>query len=202
MKPGAVYELDVPVNPTGWTIKPGHRLRLAVSGADFPNLWPTPEQAKLRVYRDGERVSRVILPVVPAAKAKPPRFLPPPKLKSYLQSRGEAPRQQVLHDQITGDVTVQNRTAGTMVLPEDRGELFGEHHFRCTASAKDPAKAAIVGTHTFVLKRPDGTFEITAESTARATATAFHITINLTVTRNGRPFFQKTWMASEPRKLL
>ena len=44
--------------------------------------------------------------------------------------------------------------------------------------------------------------KVTAESTVRATATAFHITINLTVTRNGLPFFHKTWTTSEPRRLL
>jgi hypothetical protein len=43
---------------------------------------------------------------------------------------------------------------------------------------------------------------VTAESTIRATAAAFHITINLNVTRNGRPFFHRRWMASEPRRLL
>src|SRR5262249_3842908 len=39
MTPGEVYELNIPMNPTGWVIRPGHRLRLAVSSSDFPNLW-------------------------------------------------------------------------------------------------------------------------------------------------------------------
>jgi hypothetical protein len=50
--------------------------------------------------------------------------------------------------------------------------------------------------------REDETFKVTSESTIRATATAFHITINLTVTRNGTPFFHKRWMVSQPRRLL
>src|SRR5262249_49058874 len=104
-------------------------------------------------------------------------------------------------DQITGAVTVLNRTANTLVLPEGRGEVTRASHFRCTASSKDPARASIVGTHTFILKREDGTVKVTAESTIRATAAAFHITINLTVPRNGRPFFHKQWMVSEPRRL-
>ena len=79
---------------------------------------------------------------------------------------------------------------------------FRESRFRCTAWSKDPARASIVGTHTYELKREDGTVNVTAECTVRATATAFHITINLTVTRNGKPFFHKQWMASEPRRLL
>src|SRR5262249_25496476 len=81
MTPGEVYELNIPMNPTGWVLQPGHRLRLAVSGADFPNLWPTPERARLRVYRDAEHPSRVVLPVVPESKLETPQFLPPPALR-------------------------------------------------------------------------------------------------------------------------
>jgi putative CocE/NonD family hydrolase len=200
MTPDEVYELRVPMNPTGWTLKPGHRLRLAISGADFPNLWPTPEKARNRVYLSK---SRVVLPVVAKSTGSmTPQFLPPPQLRQIVRGSGEPPRQQVLHDQITGAVTVLNRTKGTLTLPDDRGVLTSEHSFRCTASSKDPAQASIVGTHTYTLRREDGTFEVSAESTVRATATAFHITINLTVTRNGKPFFHKTWTASEPRRLL
>jgi hypothetical protein len=200
MTPGEVYELKIPMNPMGWILRPGHRLRLAVSGADFPNLWPTPERARNRVYLDK---SRLVLPVVgKATGAMAPELGPPPRLTPIMRSSSEPPRQQVLHDQITGAVTVLNRTAGTLTLPEGRGVLTQEHSFRCTASSKDPAQASIVGTHTFVLRREDGTFEVSAESTIRATATAFHITINLTVTRNGKPFFHKTWMESQPRRLL
>src|SRR5262249_19135638 len=142
------------------------------------------------------------LPVVPASGRKTPRLLPPPRLQQYLRSRSETPSQQVLHDQITGAVTVLNHTGNTLVLPDERGELSGEHTFRCSASSKDPARASIVGTHTYVLKREDGTVKVIAESTIRATARAFHITINLTVTRNGKPFFHKKWMVSEPRRFL
>jgi hypothetical protein len=77
-----------------------------------------------------------------------------------------------------------------------------EGAFHCTTSSRDPARADIVGTHTYVLTREDGAFEVTCESTIRATATAFHVTINLTVTRNGKPFFHKRWMVSQSRRLL
>ena len=45
MQPGEIYELKIPMAPTGWVIPAGHRLRLAISSADFPNLWPTPYRA-------------------------------------------------------------------------------------------------------------------------------------------------------------
>jgi hypothetical protein len=202
MVPGEVYELDIPMIPTGWVIKPGHRLRLAVSSADFPNLWPTPEKARNRVYRGGPYLSRVVLPVVAKATLPPPHFGPPPQLRQVVKSYGDPPTQEVIHDQIAGSVTVRNRTGSTTILPDNHGTFISKHSFRCSASAKHPAQASIVGTHTFAIKRPDGTITVTAQSSIRATADAFHILIDLNVTRNGKPFFHKKWMASEPRRLL
>jgi hypothetical protein len=161
-----------------------------------------PERARQRVYRDGKHASRVVLPVVPESRLEPPRFLPPPQLAAIVKSYGKPPRQQVVHDQLTGAVTVTNYRASDVVLPNNLGTLHITSDFRCTANAKDPAQAGIVGTHNFTAEREDGTYDVTAESTIRATRTDFHITINLNVLRNGKPFFHKQWLVTEPRRLL
>jgi hypothetical protein len=203
LTPGEIYELNIPVWPTGWVLKPGHRLRLASYSSDFPNLWPTPEPARNRIYRGGKYSSRLILPVVPESKLVPPQFLPPPpRLHSLVTSYGTAPTQQVIYDQIAGTVTIEGRTGGTTVLDENLGSITTERHFRCSASSRNPGQASIMGFHKYVMQREDGVIEVSAESTIRATETAFHILINLNVTRNGTPFFQKQWTTTEPRRLL
>src|SRR5207245_2913659 len=40
--PGEVYELELDLDATAWLFEPGHRVRLAVANADWPNVWPTP----------------------------------------------------------------------------------------------------------------------------------------------------------------
>ena len=202
MVPGEVYELDIPMFPTGWVVKKGHRLRLAVSGADFPNLWPTPYEATNRVYHGGQYASRIVLPVVPESKLSPPQFLPAPHLETVVKSYGEAPSQQTIVDQIKGTVTVTNKTAGTVVLEDNLGSLYRNRQFRCTADRNRPDRASIVGTHRYVLTRDGDKIEVVAESSIRATRDAFHLLIDLNVTKNGRPFFQKQWTVSEPRQLM
>lgn len=202
MTPGEIYELHIPMWPTGWVIKPGHRLRLAISSSDFPNLWPTPEKARNRIYRSAAYPSRVILPVVPESKLPPPQFLPSPAMQRAVTPFGGPDTQQVIYDQITGTVTVVRHLGSTTVLDGNLGTVSREEIFRCSASSPNPAQASIVGLHRFVLEREDGVIEAAAESTIRATETAFHIMINLNVTRNGRPFFHKEWTATEPRRLL
>jgi hypothetical protein len=140
--------------------------------------------------------------VVPASTLPPPRFAPPPQLQGIVRASQAPPLQQIIHDQIRGTVTVEVRGRTTTVLDRNFGTFVNEQHFRCSASSKDPSQASIVATHTFELEREDGKFQIVAESSIRATASAFHILINLQVNRNGQPFFHKAWTATEPRRLL
>ena len=88
------------------------------------------------------------------------------------------------------------------VLDGNLGTIVSERDFRVSVSVRDPAHSSIVGVHKMAMQREDGTIEVTAESSIRATKSHFHIIVNLNVTRNGTAFFQKQWMATEPRKTL
>jgi putative CocE/NonD family hydrolase len=203
MAPGEVYELKIPMAPSGWTIPKGHRLRLSVSGADFPNLWPTPYPATNRIYRGGSHRSRVVLPVMAASTLAPPEFLPPPvNMRRIVTSNGYPPAQQVVHDQLKNTDTVFFRSGGETVLDENLGTVISDNTFHCSASVDDPAHASIVGFHKIAFKREDEIIEVIAESSIRSTETDFHVVINLHVTRNALPFFQKRWLVTEPRRRL
>lgn len=202
MSPDEIYELTIPMQPTGWVVKAGHRVRLAISGSDFPNLWPTPEKARLKVHRGGTYGSRLILPVIPEASLAAPEFLTDPKNITVVKGFGRPMDMKLEIDQISGKVSLVSSGRGTTVLEDYRGTLTSDRNFRCTASSRDPAQANITGTHRYILDRDGDKIEIIAESTIRATADSFHILIHLTVTKNGTLFFQKNWMESEPRNLL
>ncbi|MCZ7535151.1 MAG: CocE/NonD family hydrolase [Acidimicrobiia bacterium] len=62
LDPGATYEVDVDLDATSWVFEAGHRLRLAIAGADWPNIWPPPSSAELSVDRSGIGLT---LPVIP-----------------------------------------------------------------------------------------------------------------------------------------
>jgi hypothetical protein len=201
MNPGTIYQLNIPMAPTGWVVNAGHRLRVAVSSSDFPNLWPTPEKAHVKIYRGGDYASRVVLPLVPASSLGAPTFLPPPKLVSIVSGKGEPPRQELIHDQISGVTTVSNRTGGTATL-EDGGTLYRGSRFRCWVSSRDPAASGISGIHEFVLRRWGEVIEIVSESAIQASATEFDITTTLTVKKNGEMFHQSRRVDKERRRLL
>src|SRR5262249_7880572 len=62
--PGQTYEVTVPLDATSWVFAPGHRLRLGLSGADFPNTWPSPKPYVATIAIGGASPSRLVLPVV------------------------------------------------------------------------------------------------------------------------------------------
>ena len=57
-------DVELELEATSWVFEPGHRIRLALAGADWPNIWPPPSAEPLRLDR-GSLV--LALPTVPVA---------------------------------------------------------------------------------------------------------------------------------------
>ena len=137
LTPGAVYELRIELDCTAWRFEPGHRIRLAVSSADFPNLWPTPYPGTNRVYRGARHPSRLLLPVIPTRGSRG-RDAPPPAPLTPAPYRlaPDEPVWQIVQD-VLGDRTgLRTHTRGRRPpRPRHRG------HKRGPARASGPATA-------------------------------------------------------------
>jgi putative CocE/NonD family hydrolase len=65
LEPGEVTELAFDLLPTSYLFRAGHRVRLALAGADRDHFFVPPgEPPVLRFYRDSEHSSRIDLPVI------------------------------------------------------------------------------------------------------------------------------------------
>ena len=71
--PGEFVDVGLELEATSWVFEPGHRIRLALAGADWPNTWVAPGMFTLSVDRASIELS---LPVLPPAGANPPYFAP------------------------------------------------------------------------------------------------------------------------------
>ena len=76
MRPGVVEAVELELDATSWVFPAGHRLRLSLAGADWPNLVPPPAPVTLTVERDG---SALTLPALDGPGPSPPPSLPPPR---------------------------------------------------------------------------------------------------------------------------
>ncbi len=77
--PNQTYSLDIEMHLATWTFPRGHRIRLSVSNALWPMIWPTPYAMTTTLQLGGEAGSRLTLPLVPLSMYAAPRFaLPEP----------------------------------------------------------------------------------------------------------------------------
>ncbi len=77
LEAGRIYPLEIEMHFTSWVFPKGHRIRLAVSNALWPMIWPTPHPMTTSLHLGGAPASRLVLPVIPAAPRPRPRFEPP-----------------------------------------------------------------------------------------------------------------------------
>src|SRR5207244_4232177 len=111
---------------TSYLVPAGHRLRVSVSGSDFPRIWPTRTNPRLRLATGGRNPSAIQLPVVPSAET-PEGHLPVPDLsvrRTPLDIEG-VPRWQIIREPASGAVTVTTgiRSAIHTVCGDGRFEI-------------------------------------------------------------------------------
>ncbi|HUN72087.1 MAG TPA: CocE/NonD family hydrolase [Steroidobacteraceae bacterium] len=79
--PGRFYPFSFDLHLASYVFPKGHRIRLALSNAMWPTLWPTPYAMSTAVALGGKGASWIELPRVPldGGHAPPPSLLSPPQ---------------------------------------------------------------------------------------------------------------------------
>jgi len=103
LEPGRVYDIAVRLDHIAYRVPKGHRLRVAVSSAYWPLIWPGPETAELTLEQ-----GRLELPVRPTAAVGEWSF-PPPDAEAPWETRtlreGSHVR-RIETDMVSGAVTL------------------------------------------------------------------------------------------------
>jgi hypothetical protein len=194
----------VPFKATGYRFLEGHRLRLSIASAYWPVLWPTPYPGLNTIHRGGDRPSRLELPLTheevervaaPSFKTTAPEFI------SIGSGRDETPVWKIIEDVIEGSISVKVYGGDTTFLPGKRS-LFTSENLEMTAYHQDPANVRLWNEVIYRLSDRDYIIEIKATGTIRSTVSDFHVDVQLVVTLNEAPFFEKSWLESIPRLLL
>jgi hypothetical protein len=195
---GRRVKLRVDVDATGWRFPAGHRIRIAVAGADWPNVWPTPHPATLTIHHG----STIALPVVPArSPLPPPVFEASPVRVTPPSARTPPPTWTITRDVLTGRATA---AIGTRVAfrPADGTEIEREFGVVCEVDPADPAHAVGRGRHRCRSTRDGSWTESRADVVIASDAHEFHVTIELVVTTDGEVRATRSWDEHIPRALL
>lgn len=106
LTPGERVRVRVQLNDIAHAFAPGNRLRVAISTAYWPMIWPSPEPVTLTVHTGA---SRLLLPVRPARPETLPDFAPPEGAAPQKAQpiRQPANSRKVEQDFATGETTLR-----------------------------------------------------------------------------------------------
>lgn len=202
LRPGEPIEVIVPLKTCAMIVPAGHRLRLALAGADFPTLWPAPGRGQQRV-RVGGRYLELRLPVLADHGCLRPATYPEPR---PLPVTAQTWTSNVFSEQFLdhlGQRVGFRRTLEQWTRPLGRQlEVYEESRVELSATIDRPEHCSASGAQVYRLAVPMGVAEARAELAVSSTRTAFHVTVELLATWNGRTISRRSWAETIRRDAL
>ncbi|GAB1479360.1 CocE/NonD family hydrolase [Paracoccaceae bacterium] len=199
MVPGEAVEVAFNLDQMAYRLAPGHRLRLALSNAYWPFVWPSPEAGRLLVT-----AGSLALPV---HQGSGPEWQPPgPEAASpwaHKVLRAGKTTRKIETDLITGRIA--------LVINDDLGDAENLDHGLCTGETMselwdihpdDPLSARAVHVWEQRLSRGDWSVRTRAEAEMTGTATHLVFRARLTAWDGEAQVFDRHYDAEVPRRFV
>jgi putative CocE/NonD family hydrolase len=205
--PGRRHRVEVQLTGTAYAFPAGHRIRLSVSNAYWPIIWPSPAPATLTLTTGA---SKLLLPVRrPETRSTPPVALPdavssvPSPATVLRQGRIE---RSVTTDQITGNVTHRLYVDGGVfgdwgkfrleAIDLEMGHVF-ERIYSIHPDAPNSARATM--TQSYEMGRGDWQVRVNAGAEMTSTADTFELTAWIEAFEGDTALCRREWRSSIPR---
>jgi uncharacterized protein len=208
IEPGKVFPLEIEMHFTSWIFPKGHRIRLAVSNAQWPMIWPTP-YAMTTTLEMGADASKFVLPVIPESAGRPkPSFAPlqiaraEDKLPGFESLELETPSG---YGEITWVDRNQRTGEGKIVATSSSAHRFpwGEerNHESITYEAANPSpdKATVKGEYSTEVKLPYRIIRCESVVSFRSDKTNFYYSGQRRLLVDGKLVREKKWDDTIPR---
>jgi hypothetical protein len=201
LQPGARYTVRVPLDVVAHSLPAGQRLRVAISPAYWPWLWPSPEEATLTLHE-----SSLELPVRPLARAEDevlPAFGEPEHaapLKTEEMDPG--PMAHTLRrDLATGLVekVFDWDLGGSLRLVEADLDTSDASHCVYSIVDGDPLSAEVRFRASSGMGRGDWSMLSQVTSSMTSDRDLFHVETRLEVHEDDAKIFSREWKFAIPR---
>ncbi|CAM04085.1 hypothetical protein A8924_5204 [Saccharopolyspora erythraea NRRL 2338] len=197
--PGEVEEVTVDLSAIAYAFPPGHRIRVAVSTAYFPWVWPHGERATVELE---PAASALVLPVRSAPEraidfAKPEHA---PPLEVRTGSAAQRPERVVRRDVASGEwvLEVDPNYGGSRTFPD--GLTYTENATETYRIREDdPLSASATSQWTIRLQRDDWLAEVNATTELRATRQEYIVDSRLDTSSGGVEVLSRSWQQRIPR---
>ena len=203
--PGQTIELDIEMQFTSFVFPSGHRIRLAVSNAQWPMLWPTPYAMTSKLELGGAEGARLVLPKIPPAERPTPAFRAPAKSPELVgfevidagNVSGYGEIDGVQRDPVSGEAFGVASNSGGMRYPWgiERFEKRIEHR----TSDLNPANTSVRGTYALTEELEDRTLRFEQDVVFSSDEKNFRMIFKRRVKVDGQVVHEKQWDEIIPR---
>ena len=195
--------LPLELHVTSWVFPRGHRIRLAVSNAMWPMIWPAPRPATATL-RLGPAATRLILPVVPAAEPPGPGRAPvfaapaPAQPAPGVRSRGEmVPVRWTFQRGDDGRASIWWRGSSGTEFPW--GRITDEEYLRYEVHDDQPARACARGEARTEIRLAGRLLVLTSALDLSGDQTSLHYEFRRELRQDGELVRERSWQRRFPR---
>jgi uncharacterized protein len=185
---GVVLDLHV----TSWVFPRGHKVRLCLSNATWPMIWPTPHLDTAEV-RLGPAGTRLVLPTVPDEPRPEPTYPVPGPAQRPDDVRGWGemlPTRWTTRRDGAGLVTTWRATSGSEF---GWGRVVDEEYLRYEVSDTDPAHAAARGEARTEIHLPDRLLSFNSVLELDSDSTSLRYRYRRELRNDGLLIRERTW---------
>jgi putative CocE/NonD family hydrolase len=185
LEPGVPTTVEIELEATSWIFEPGHRVRLALAGSDWPNTWPPPSGAPLSVDRASVEL---VLPVLDGPPVLPAPTLPPTRGVDTHAPDTEVEQPPVVwrfeDDQVTNEARAVTSYGASYEAPF--GARVDELYEGSVGVSKDdPAEAWARGRACYRIAWPEADVRTEATLDVRSDASSYHVVLELLAEEHG-----------------
>ena len=197
LTPGEPVEVTVRLDHIAYRLKKGHRLRVAVSNAYWPLIWPSPKPTTLQITE-----GRLSLPVRPQATGDEWQFPPPDAAPAReVRMRREAVNSRRTEtDHVTGEVSLVIEDDFGLAEDLSHGLISGGiARERWTIHPDDPLSARGACHWTEEMQRDDVTLRTETRSEMWSDAQTFYLRASLEAFENESCIYRRDFEDKVPR---
>ncbi|HCH24064.1 MAG TPA: peptidase S15 [Oceanospirillaceae bacterium] len=193
VEPGETMSVRIKLDDTGYQIPAGHKIRLAISNAYFPLLWPSAKTTSLQVQLQEAKLTLAVHDGDgPMQRDLGDAYIP--EVQEVENLRPASQKRTTLTDAETGRVTtlIEDDFGEDRFLDYDlvMGQICVEEH---SVEPYDPHSA--ISDCTWFTHQQRGDWDLTSKVHLRVTSDAdfFYLQAGLTATEAGETVFDKQW---------
>jgi hypothetical protein len=207
LEPGKRYHVRVVMNACGHRFSAGHRIRLSLTSAYWPLIWPTPERVTLGIVAGSSRLDLPRRRPQSSDGTEPFLASEAARATPMTQVTPGSVTREVRYDMVDGSVTVITNAEGVFGEGRERFEDIGTevlHTIRreLRIAPEDPLCAGFECRQSHTQYRPGWDIRIDVRCRMHASRDTFFLSGELDAYENGERFASRHWSEAISRDLV